>query len=214
MEILKVSNLKKKLVINICGAAGAGKSYSALDLARGMVSRGDEVCVIDTENKSFLMQNHPAYINNDLFNVLMLPPNEGFGLDKMFDAINMVNKAEGVKVCIIDSFSSIYSDFGGMKDVVKKGGGTLHAWGNFTQGIAKLKGIISNSNRHFIFTTRAEEIIENGIKKIKQDQKEDFTYLYHIDVHVNRGKIQILRDNTGIIDKKIDRDTGEKLSKI
>ena len=34
---------------------------------------------------------------------------------------------EGVKVCIIDSFSSIYSDFGGMKDVVKKSGGTLHA---------------------------------------------------------------------------------------
>ena len=26
------------------------------------------------------MQNHPAYINNDLFNVLMLPPNEGFGV--------------------------------------------------------------------------------------------------------------------------------------
>ena len=91
MEILKVSKLKKKLVINICGAAGAGKSYSALDLARGMVSKGDEVCVIDTENKSFLMQNHPAYINNDLFNVLTLPPNEGFGLDKMFDAINVVN---------------------------------------------------------------------------------------------------------------------------
>ena len=117
-------------------------------------------------------------------------------------------------MCIIDSFSSIYSDFGGMKDVVKKSGGTLHAWGNFTQGIAKLKGIISNSNKHFIFTTRAEEIIENGIKKIKQDQKEDFTYLYHIDVHVNRGKIHILRDNTGIIDKKIDKDTGEKLSKF
>lgn len=132
MEILKVSNLKKKLVINICGAAGAGKSYSALDLARGMVSKGEEVCIIDTENKSFLMQNHPAYTNNDLFNVLMLPPNEGFGLDKMFDAINMVNKAEGVKVCIIDSFSSIYSDFGGMKDVVKKGGGTLHAWKFYT----------------------------------------------------------------------------------
>ena len=48
MEILKVSNLKKKLVVNICGAAGAGKSYSALDLARGMVSKGEEVCIIDT----------------------------------------------------------------------------------------------------------------------------------------------------------------------
>ena len=63
MEILKVSNLKKKLVINICGAAGAGKSYSALDLARGMVNKGDEVCVIDTENKSFLMQNHPLHFD-------------------------------------------------------------------------------------------------------------------------------------------------------
>lgn len=90
------------LILNICGLAGAGKSHSALTIARGLVDNGNQVCVVDTEKKSFTMKDHPAYRDCGPFNVISYSPEEDFSLSKL-----------------IESFSSVYADLGGMKDFVR-----------------------------------------------------------------------------------------------
>lgn len=43
------------LILNICGLAGAGKSHSALTIARGLVDNDNQVCVVDTGTAALSM---------------------------------------------------------------------------------------------------------------------------------------------------------------
>jgi hypothetical protein len=52
MKLQKAQRQQVKLRLNLSAPSGAGKTYSALLLAYGLVGDWDKICVIDTENGS------------------------------------------------------------------------------------------------------------------------------------------------------------------
>ncbi len=206
------------LILNICGPAGAGKSHSALTIARGLVDNGNQVCVVDTEKKSFTMKDHPAYRDCSPFNVISYPPEEGFSLSKLIESLTILkNNNKTIKVGIIDSFSSVYADLGGMKDFVRNSNSrnSQFVWGTFSTDILRVKTIAQSIGMHLIFTTRANYEPINGVNKVKQNQKDDFLYLYHADIFLDNRKVVIQRDNTGCFrnNSEIVKETGLCLRK-
>lgn len=207
-----LSMIDPKIVINISGEAGSGKSHSALAVARGLVNHPSEVLLIDTEDKGFCMANHPDYVDGR-FKYLQYPPNEDFGIDQLIQAVQM-GKESGAKVCVIDSFSSIYSDKGGMKDVVAKSKGTKYAWSLVDDWVKKVRVAFASGGMHLVLTTRSKSYTENGSTLHKVEMKSGFSFLYHIDVVLQNRRASIQRDNLGLVKDRIDRSLGERILSI
>ncbi|MFT4645936.1 MAG: hypothetical protein ACI8ZX_002359, partial [Planctomycetota bacterium] len=90
------SNAKMKMALQ--APSGAGKSMSALLLAKGLTNDNlSKVAIIDTENKS---SNLYAHLGN--YNVLSMSP--PFSPEKYIEAIDICLKG-GMEVIIIDSIS-------------------------------------------------------------------------------------------------------------
>ena len=51
LEIRKAKRGGSKAIIGIAGVSGSGKTYTALKIARGMVSNPSKIGFLDTENK-------------------------------------------------------------------------------------------------------------------------------------------------------------------
>ncbi len=69
MQLQKATRKKVKLRLNLSAPSGAGKTYSALLLAKGLVGNWDKVAVIDTENGSASLYDHLG-----AFNIVDLQP--------------------------------------------------------------------------------------------------------------------------------------------
>ena len=124
-KIEKATRKKQKLRLLVEGQSGAGKTYSALLLAKTI---GKSICVIDTEDGS-------ASLYEDLcdFDVInMQPP---YSPNNLIMAIEQVEKA-GYDVIIVDSLSAFWSSQGGILDQqnveVNKGTNSFQAWGKLS----------------------------------------------------------------------------------
>src|SRR6478736_6648773 len=95
IQLKKATRKQVKLRLNISAPSGAGKTYSALRMAKGLCGDWSKVAVIDTENGS-------ASLYSDLgdFNVIDLKP--PFTPEKYIEAINVCVAAQ-MEVIIIDS---------------------------------------------------------------------------------------------------------------
>lgn len=63
MQLQKATRKKSKLRLNISGPSGAGKTYSALLLAKGLIGNWEKIAVIDTENGSASLYEHLGPFN-------------------------------------------------------------------------------------------------------------------------------------------------------
>ncbi len=194
-----IGSVDSRVILNICGGAGAGKSHTSLSIARGLVDKGSEVCVVDTENKAFTMRNHGNYSMDDMFKIIKYDPERGFSIKDMIECLRFLKSQKEIKVAVFDSFSSVYSDVGGMKDVVRKSSGSnlLQKWGVFEDDIRELTMLARTCGMHLILTTRASISYANKVRTVKYEQKEKFDYLYHTKVLIEDRKFNIIRDNTG-----------------
>lgn len=100
-----------KPIIGICGPSGSGKTYTALKIARGMVSMPSEIGFLDTENKRGSLY---ADILDGPFMIgdLYAP----FSPKRYSDAIKEFQQA-GVKALVIDSVSHEWEGEGGCDDI-------------------------------------------------------------------------------------------------
>ncbi len=112
MEIKVASRTRAKLRIGLFGASGAGKTYSALKLARGLTDDWNKVIIIDTERES-------ANLYSDLgpYGVLQLEP--PFEPERYINAIAACEQA-GAEVIVIDSISHEWVGKGGCMELVDK----------------------------------------------------------------------------------------------
>ena len=166
----KAQRQQARLKIGISAPSGAGKTYSALLIAKGICGDWEKIAVIDTENRS-------ADLYSDLgaYSVCNLTP--PYTPDKYINAIKEAQDA-GFEVLIIDSLSHAWNGEGGLLDMQdkakasSKSGNGFTAWREITPLHNKLVNSILQCDMDVIITTRAKSdyVIteENGKKDIKK----------------------------------------------
>lgn len=169
IEFKKAKRSKAKLRLAISGASGAGKTYSALLIASGIVPMS-KVAVIDTESGS-------ADLYADLGDYSTVTINPPYSPKKYIEAIHTAENA-GFKLIIIDSLSHAWSGEGGLLDQQGKAteskyrGNGWAAWREITPLYNQLIETILHSPLHIIATMRSKteymQIEVNGKKQIQK----------------------------------------------
>ena len=81
LQLKKAQRKQVKLRLNLSAPSGAGKTYSALLMAKGIVGEWAKIAVIDTENGSASLYDHLGE-----FNVIDLQP--PFSPERYIEAID------------------------------------------------------------------------------------------------------------------------------
>jgi len=213
----KATRTRAKARVGIVGPAGAGKTYSALQMAFGM---GGKIAVIDTEHGSA-----DLYATLGEYDVAPITP--PFTVQKY---LNLIKEAEKeYDIIIIDSLSHAWAGTGGLLEEVDKRAGSgnkFAAWRDVTPMHNSLIDAILQSPAHIIATMRSktEYVIEENDKGKKVPRKigmapvqregMDFEFTLVFDVEQSRHFATASKDRTSLFDgtcEKISRESGERL---
>jgi len=206
-ELRKAKRSQAKIRIGMAGPSGSGKTYSALKLARGLVSDWDKIVLIDTENKRGDLYSHLGG-----YNIITLEA--PFSPERFVEAIHSCEQA-GMEMIIIDSSSHEWEGAGGCLEINEKlaatkfKGNTWAAWSETTPRHQKFIEAIIASPCHVITTMRSKtDTIQTEDKKIKkvglkEIQREGFEYELTVSFNIDRDNhyVTIGKDNTEIFDK-------------
>lgn len=209
MEFRKVKRAKAKLRMGIAGPSGAGKTYSALLVARGL-AEWDRVAIVDTENGSADLYEHLG-----AYSVLTLAP--PYDPQKYIDAIQAAEK-NGFEVLILDSLTHAWAMEGGLLDQhdkatqsKKHNGNSYAAWRDITPKHNALVEAILQSKIHIIATVRSKQAYEqvkdeNGKTKVIKIglapvQREGMEYEFTVFLDLSAEHIATTsKDRTGLFD--------------
>jgi len=206
--------------LNLSAPSGAGKTYSALLMAHGLVGDWEKVAVIDTENGSASLYSHLG-----AFNVLDLQP--PFTPERYIEAIDMAVEA-GMECIIIDSSSHEWSGPGGCLELNEKlaqakyKGNTWSAWNETTPRHDRFIAHVLQARAHVITCTRSkmESVLEgNKVKKVglKDIQREGWEYELTVSLTIDRDTHMATasKDRTGMFYNAdpflITAETGKKI---
>lgn len=163
--IRKARRSAHRLRLLLSGPAGSGKTWGAIEIARGL---GGRCVVIDTEEGS-------SDIYNDLhdFDVVDLRP--PFTPERYCDAITQCESA-GYDVIIIDSITHEWNGSGGVLELkdqlaaAKYRGNTWSAWSELTPRHRRFVDAMLRSPAHIIACGRSKtetsQVDEGGRKKV------------------------------------------------
>lgn len=211
-----------KARVGLTGATNAGKTWTALLIAQGILeSEGavledgtvdwSKVCLIDTERKRSLF-----YANNGTFgkfkHIEFTPP---YDPNSYIEAVQ-VAESIGVKVIIIDSLTHAWNGTGGVLEIVSEK--TLNSrsknafnegWGGKEGGTALQNSMIDRifaSPCHIIATFRQkmeyvqekDEFGKTQIKKlgVKPVQRDDLEYEFDLTLKLNNDHTAEVIKNT------------------
>lgn len=206
MAFQKAVKHESKLRLAITGPSGAGKTYTALNVAKYLAG---PVAFLDTEHGSA-----SKYADIFEFDVMELQP--PYHPDRFGEAIRDA-AAAGYKVIILDSLTHAWSGTGGMLDLVdqigkRMGGNSFAAWKDATPIQNRLIESIVGAPIHVIATMRskqdyAQEKDDRGktiVKKVGMaaQQREGFEYEFDVVIDldidhngiVNKSRAPILAD--------------------
>jgi len=200
----KATRESAKLRLALTGPAGSGKSYSALQIAKGL---GGRIAMIDTERGSGTL-----YANICDYDVLQINP--PFDPKKFLVGIKAAEDA-GYDVLIIDSLSHAWCGEGGILTihdrVAKAVRNSFDAWREVTPQHNQLVDAILVSTCHVIVTMRTktgyEVITENGKTKVSKVglapiQRDGLEYEFTcvLDMSVEGHVATASKDRTGLFD--------------
>lgn len=220
MKLQKAQRKKVFMRLNLSAPSGAGKTYSSLLMAYGLVGDWEKVAVIDTENGSASLYSHLGP-----FNVLDLGP--PFTPERFIEAIDTAVNA-GMECIIIDSSSHEWSGPGGCLELNEKlaqakyKGNTWSAWNETTPRHDKFVAHVLQARAHIITCTRSkmESVLEgNKVKKVglKDIQREGWEYELTVSLTIDRDTHMATasKDRTGMFYNAdpfvITPDTGRKI---
>lgn len=212
MEFKKAERKKIKLKIALIGPSGAGKTYSALRLAKGM---SDKIAMIDTENK-----RAEIYANEFDFDVLNI--DAPYTPEKYIEAIELAGKA-GYEVLIIDSMSHEWIGKGGILEISSKmpDKNDFTKWAKLTPRHEAFITAITMSDMHIICTLRGKDeyVVEENDKGKKaprkigvgSKQRDGFEYECTVSLLVDQEKhvATVMKDNTHIFENRYESLTEE-----
>lgn len=205
MQLKKATRKQVKLRLNISAPSGAGKTYSALRMAKGICGDWDKIAVIDTENGS-------ASLYSDLgsFNVIDLSP--PFQPEKYIQALSACVEA-GIEVIIIDSSSHEWTCLLEENELLAQSsfrGNTWSAWSKTTPRHDKFINAVLHCNAHVITCTRSKmETVMGEGKKVhkvgmKDQQREGWEYELTVSLNIDRDTHLAIpsKDRTNLFEGK------------
>jgi hypothetical protein len=201
MELRKATRKKAKIRLGLSAVSGAGKTYSAILIAKGLIGDLSKVAVIDTENGSADLYAHLGDFN-------VLPLSAPFSPERYIDAIRACEKA-GMEVIIIDSISHEWDGKGGCLEIVESLGGKYQDWAKVTPRHQSFLEAILLSPSHIITTVRRKQDYEmtkdsNGRIKVekgglKEITREGFEYELTINLEMDtKHNAWTSKDRTGL----------------
>lgn len=220
MKFHKASRQKAKLRLALTGPSGAGKTYGALQVAKGI---GGRIAVIDTERGSASLYSHLVE-----FDALEL--DAPYKPERFIEAIQTA-ETEGYEVLIIDSITHEWSGVGGCLEMVdeiarsKYKGNSWSAWNEVTPRHRAFIDAILQSKMHIIATTRSKtetaQTEENGRKRVvklgmKSEQRDGIEYEFTtvLDIVHDGNYATASKDRTGLFGgdpRKLTPDVGVML---
>ena len=187
MELKKAKRQQVKLRLNISAPSGAGKTYSALLLAKGLVNDWSKIAVIDTENGSASLYSHLGD-----FNVIDLQA--PFTPEKYIQALTACINA-GMQAVIIDSSSHEWNCLLEENELLAQTsfrGNTWSAWSKTTPRHDKFINAVLHLPAHVITCTRSKmETVMGEGKKVhkvgmKDVQREGWEYELTVSLNLDR----------------------------
>lgn len=223
VEIRKAERKQSKLRIGLSSPSGAGKTYSALLLAKGLVGSWDKVGMIDTETGR-------GDFYSDLGEYTIATLKAPYTPERYIEYINALIES-GVEVIIIDSISHEWEGKGGCLELNEKlaqakyKGNTWSAWSETTPRHQKFLEAIIAAPVHMITTVRNKvDTVMTDDKKVKkvgvkEITREGFEYELTVNFSLDRDTHTAIasKDNTRLFDSVdpfvITEKTGEELAK-
>lgn len=186
MELRKATRKAVKLKLNLSAPSGAGKTYSALRMAKGLVGDWSRVAVIDTENGSASLYSHLGD-----FNTLDLAP--PFTPERYIEAINTCVKA-GMECVIIDSSSHEWHTMIQENDILAQTSFRGNSWAAWSKSNVRHDAFVNtvlHSPVHIITCTRSKtETVQEGgkVKKLgmKDQQRDGWEYELTVSLEIDR----------------------------
>ena len=203
MQLRKSERKSAKIKMALQAPSGAGKTMSALLLAKGLTTDNlDKVAIVDTENGSADLYAHLGQ-----YNVLSLKP--PYSPEKYIEAIETCMKAN-MEVIIIDSISHCWDFL--LEFHSSLPGNSFANWSKVTPRQKSFVNKMMQSDAHIIATMRTKQdyVLNNkdgkfvpekvGLKAIQRDGVDyEFTLVFDIDI---KHFAQASKDRTGLfIDK-------------
>ena len=187
MKLRKATRKAVKLKLNLSAPSGAGKTYSALRMAKGIAGDWSKVGVIDTENGSASLYSHLGDFNT----IELRPP---FTPEKYIEAMDVCVEA-GMEVIIIDSTShewvTLIEENQRLADS-KFRGNSWSAWSQTTPRHDRFVNAVLHLPVHVITCTRSKtETVMGEDKKVKKvgmkdQQRDGWEYELTISLELDR----------------------------
>lgn len=204
MELKKASRKQVKLRLNISAPSGAGKTYSALLMAKGLVGDWSKVAVIDTENESASL-----YSNLGEFNVINL---KQYSPEDYIKAIKVCVEA-GMEAIILDSTTHEWNYLIEANEILAQTsfrGNTWSAWSKTTPRHDKFLQAVLQCPAHVITCTRSKtETVMGDDKKVKKVgmkdvQREGWEFELTVSLNIDRDTHMAIpsKDRTNLFEGK------------
>lgn len=186
LVLKKATRKQVKLRLNLSAPSGAGKTYSALRMAKGLVGDWSKIAVIDTENGSASLYSHLG----DFSVIDLAPP---FTPEKYIEAL-ILCETSGIECAIIDSSSHEWTTLLEQNETLAHTsfrGNTWAAWSKSTPRHDKFVNSVLHSNMHIITCTRSKtETVQEGgkVKKVgmKDLQRDGWEYELTVSLNIDR----------------------------
>jgi len=217
MKLTRAARQKAKIKMALQGPAGAGKTYSALLLAKGIVGSLEKVAIIDSESGS-------AHLYSNLGDYHVLQLEAPYSPEKYCEAIDKCLES-GMELIVIDSISHCYEYLLDYHSSLQ--GNSFTNWSKVTPRHKAFINKILQSPVHFIATirTKSDYILNKkdgkyvpekvGLKAITKEGTDfEFTIVFDLDSkHFARSS----KDRTNLFanapEFKISEGTGKKILK-
>ena len=219
LQLKKATRKQVKLRLNLSAPSGAGKTYSALLMAKGLVGDWGKIAVIDTENGSASLYSHLGD-----FSVIDLEP--PFSPERYIQAIDICIEA-GIECVIIDSSTHEWTTLLEENELLAQTsfrGNTWAAWSKSTPRHDRFVNKVLHCPMHVITCTRSKtETVQEGgkVKKVgmKDQQREGWEYELTVSLNIDRDTHHATpsKDRTNLFEGGkpfiITEKTGEKIKK-
>ena len=213
MKLQTAQRKRAKIKLGLQGPSGSGKSFSALQIAKGLCLKWESIAVIDTENGSSELYSH-------LGPYQVLPLNAPFTPERYIEAISLCEKS-GVEVIIIDSITHEWENLIDFHSSMA--GNSFTNWGKVTPRHNAFVQKLLNTPVHIISTIRTKQdyVINEkngrmvpekvGLKSVQRDGLDyEFTLMFDLDI---KNNATASKDRTGLFfgkpSQKITTETGK-----
>lgn len=223
-----VTREKSKLRLALMGASGTGKTLSALYIAYGITGDWGKIALIDTEHgrAKFYANRSDLQTGAFLYQEMCAP----YTPDKYIQMVREGAQVVGEDgVVIVDSFSSVWDNEGGVLDInnsisKRYHGNSFMAWNETGKIQNNLVNTILSANCHTIITMRAktEYVVQTNEKGksvpvkigLAPVQRDNVEYEFDIVMSIDRNHVAVASKDTTFLDNwsgVITPDLGKKI---